>query len=96
MLGQQKLVELRKYASDQLGKKFSMQDFHYQTLSQGSAPEAFLDKHIKKYVKCVLGKLEGKQCDLILKPTRSTSGTGSHVTPDEDKGPPVPPKRHYI
>ena len=90
MLGQQKLVQLRDYAKAKLNAKFNIQDFHYQILSQGSAPEAYLTKHVKKYVQCSLGKLKGPTCDAILKPpNRSISQTV------ETEGPPKPPRRHY-
>ena len=90
MLGQQKLVELRNSAKEQLKDKFSIQDFHYQVLSQGSAPEAYLAKHVDKYVKCTLGDLTGSTCDVILKPPKK-----SNVQTVERVGPPKPPKRHH-
>ena len=90
MLGQQKLVQLREYAKAQLKAKFNIQDFHYQILSQGSAPEGYLTKHVKKYVQCSLGKLKGPTCDVILKPPKRSSSQTV-----ETKGPPKPPKIHY-
>ena len=93
MLGQQKLVQLREDAKSRLAGKFSIQDFHYQVLSQGSAPEAYLVKHVEKYVKCTLGDLEGEQCDVILKTSKSTQTSRPKVQRD------VPPKsqrRHYF
>ena len=90
MLGQQKLVQLREYAKQKLNETFNIQDFHYQVLSQGAAPEAYLQKHVTKYVQCTLGKLNGTTCDVILKPPKKTV-TQSNV----DEGPPQPPKRHY-
>ena len=90
MLGQQRLVQLRDYAKTQLNNKFNIQDFHYQILSQGSAPEAYLAKHVEKYVKCSLGTLTGATCDVILKPPKK-----SNSQTVQKEGPPKPPKRHY-
>ena len=75
MLGQQKLVQLREYAKSKLNESFSIQDFHYQVLSQGSAPEAYLVKHVEKYVQCTLGKLKGATCDVILKRVKQVSSS---------------------
>ena len=90
MLGQQKLVQLREYAKAQLNSTFNIQDFHYQVLSQGSAPEAYIAKHIEKYVKCSLGELKGPTCDVILKPPKRSNGRTV-----EKEGPPKPSRRHY-
>merc|ERR1712079_343083 len=38
MIGQVKIIQLREYAKKELGTKFSLKDFHYHILSQGSAP----------------------------------------------------------
>ncbi|XP_046857657.1 uncharacterized protein LOC124451071 isoform X1 [Xenia sp. Carnegie-2017] len=92
MLGQQKLVELRNYAKKQLNDTFKIQEFHYQVLSQGSAPEAYLNKHVKKFVQCKLGKLTGKTCDVILKPPKKSNSP--QVVDDYES--PQPPRTHYI
>lgn len=93
MLGQQKLIQLRNYTKSKLGEKFSIQDFHYQILSHGSAPEAFIEKHVEKYVNCSLGNLKGEQCDVILNPPKRTGKSDRRT---EREGPPKPPKRHYL
>ena len=91
MLGQQTLVRLRNSSNAELKDKFSIPDFHYQVLSQGSAPEAYLVKHVDKYVKCTLGNLTGSICDVILKPSKKTN-----VQTMEKERPPKPPKWHYF
>ena len=93
MLGQQKLVQLRGNAKSRLAKKFNIQDFHYQVLSQGSAPEAYLAKHVEKYIKCTLGDLKGEQCNVILKTSKSTQTPSPEVERDV---PPKPQRRHYL
>ena len=35
-------------------KRFSMKDFHYQVLSQGSSPLTHLESHMKKFADCVI------------------------------------------
>jgi hypothetical protein len=90
MLGQQRLVQLRDEAKTKLNNTFNLQEFHYQVLSQGSAPEAYLTKHIDKYVKCSLGELKGATCDVILEPPKKSN---SKIV--EKEGPPTPPRRHY-
>ncbi|XP_028402716.1 uncharacterized protein LOC114525533 [Dendronephthya gigantea] len=69
-LGQQKIVEMREYCERKLEAKFNLQDFHYQILSIGSAPESYIDKHIKKYVKCLDDEEESDEdeCNEILYP----------------------------
>ena len=67
-LGQQKIIQIREYCEQELGEKFDLREFHYQLLSTGSAPEQYIDKHIKQYVKCVLDEdsLDQDVCDYIL------------------------------
>ena len=69
-LGQQKIVEMREYCERELKGKFNVRDFHYQILSIGSAPESYIDKHIKKYVKCLTDEEPDEdECNDILYPT---------------------------
>jgi len=69
MIGQLDIMKAREYAKDKLGDKFSLREFHYQVLSQGSSPLAYLSDHVKKYVACVNDNTtEG--CDVILTPPK--------------------------
>ncbi|XP_044163638.1 uncharacterized protein LOC122947990 [Acropora millepora] len=74
MIGQLKIMELRDYATKELGDKFNLKDFHFYLLVQGSAPLSFLEESIREYVQCTKdSKLEG--CYEVLNP----------VVPDEEK-----------
>ena len=66
MLGRLEIIRMRKKAERELGKHFNIRDFHYQLLSQGSAPIAYLRSHIDRYIRCVKKELTGEICDLIL------------------------------
>ncbi|KAL9986423.1 hypothetical protein ACROYT_G000570 [Oculina patagonica] len=69
MVGQLEIMKARKYSKDNLGDKFSLRDFHYQVLAQGSSPLAYLSDHVAKYVACVKDNtIEG--CDVILNPPK--------------------------
>ena len=75
MIGQLDIWSFRNKTQEKLGDKFSLKDFHYQALSQGSSPLTYLQSHIDKYITCTLNpKKEG--CNLILNPIRS-SGSGA-------------------
>ncbi|KAK3727918.1 hypothetical protein QZH41_016368 [Actinostola sp. cb2023] len=52
MIGEMMISKLRRYAEAKLGNKFDLRDFHFQVLSQGSAPLSFLISHIEQYVTC--------------------------------------------
>ena len=95
MLGQQKLMQLREYCKNKLGDKFNIREFHYQVLSQGSAPESYLDKHVKKYVKCIQGELKGENCNIILNPQKQEPGSDSEPRMDVDL-PLQPSRQHYV
>lgn len=71
-LGQQKIIEMRKYCEQKLEDKFDLPDFHYQILSVGPSTEKYIDKHIKQYVKCVLDDTDNELCDYILYPMRKS------------------------
>ena len=83
MLGRLELINMRKKAEKELGKRFNIRDFHYQVLSQGSAPITFLRGHIDRYVRCVKGELKGEICDLIL--MRSEEDEGDKEQEEEDE-----------
>ncbi|XP_031564576.1 uncharacterized protein LOC116299978 [Actinia tenebrosa] len=78
MIGQLTITKLRRYATDKLGEKFVLKDFHYQVLSQGSAPLSFLINHIEHYVKCKLNTNE-PGCEYILSPPSPSSKHISYV-----------------
>lgn len=72
MIGRLAILQAREKATSALGKDFSLKDFHYQILSQGSSPLAYLQDHIKTFVECV--KEPDKQgCDDILNPPESSA-----------------------
>lgn len=69
MVGRLGILKARDHATKNLGKNFTLKDFHYQVLSQGSSPLAFLQEHIEKYVDCAKQpSTEG--CSIILKPPK--------------------------
>ncbi|XP_068748355.1 uncharacterized protein [Montipora capricornis] len=94
MLGRLALIQLRNKTEAALGKKFSLQDFHYQVLSQGSAPLSFLQSHIDRYIKCATGVLDKDECTYILQPMKTVK-TAKAKTPVREM-PPTPARRHYI
>ena len=67
MIGQLKILELRKYATKELGDDFNLKDFHFYLLAQGSAPISFLEDSIHEYVRCAKEK-EQEGCDAVLNP----------------------------
>ena len=95
MLGRLELINMRKKAEKALGKAFSLQDFHYQVLAQGSAPLSFLKSHVDKYINCKTGAAEGEQCDYILKVKKSDQKGGARKQP-RGSLPPRPIKVHYV
>jgi len=57
-IGQLKILELRKYAQDQLGNKFDVRAFHDEILNAGALPLDGLDSSIRSWVanrKVVIG-----------------------------------------
>ena len=90
MLGRLALMQMRNKTERALGKTFSLQDFHYQVLSQGSAPLSFLQSHIDRYIKCATGVLGEEECSYVLEPIKYAKTTFVQK---------MPPKReriHYI
>ncbi|XP_001632923.2 uncharacterized protein LOC5512641 isoform X1 [Nematostella vectensis] len=79
MIGQQQIVQLRQYAEKELGKDFSLKEFHYQLLSQGSSPLSHLKNSIERYVSCAKDKTISGCSDVLDPPKRRTR-------PTEDKG----------
>lgn len=74
MIGQLKIIELREFATRELGNNFNLKDFHFYLLAQGSAPPSYLEESIHEYVRCAKDqKQEG--CDDVLNP----------VAPEEDQ-----------
>lgn len=94
MLGRLALIELRKKTEKALGEKFSLQDFHYQVLSQGSAPLSFLQSHIDRYIKCKTGTLGKEDCSYVLNPVKSVKTASAETS--TKKMPPKPERVHYI
>ncbi|KAL9986418.1 hypothetical protein ACROYT_G000565 [Oculina patagonica] len=93
MIGQLEIKKARKYSKDNLKDDFSLRDFHYQVLAQGSSPLAYLTDHVKKYVACVKDK--GKEgCDVILNPPKKTE---AKKRTKADRWPMIPkPIEHHI
>ncbi|KXJ27498.1 uncharacterized protein LOC110235879 [Exaiptasia diaphana] len=78
MIGQRLLLKIREYAKKELGSKFDLKDFHFQVLSQGTAPLSYFEDHIKKYVECA--KSPSGDCQSLLNPPKPTA---SKVMDDE-------------
>jgi hypothetical protein len=97
MLGRLALIKLRKKAEKELGSKFSLKDFHYQVLKQGSAPLEFLNSHIGRYIKCVKGILDNNACQYIFPPKQNSVAASNNI--DQVKIQQFPPRRvhnHYV
>ena len=67
MIGQLKIIDLREYATKELGDKFDLKDFHFYLLAQGSAPLSYLEESIQEYVRCAKDK-DQEGCDDVLNP----------------------------
>lgn len=50
-VGELKIKELRKRASEKLGEKFDLREFHNQVLKNGALPLSILEANINKWVK---------------------------------------------
>lgn len=99
MLGKLKLVSMRKQVERALGKSFSLQEFHYQLLSQGSAPLGYLQSHIDKYIDCYTEKIAQELCSDILKYSEGQEDeerVSENELEEEETFPPRPPKRSFI
>jgi uncharacterized protein (DUF885 family) len=53
MIGQLKIIEMRDYARQQLGDKFSLKQFHSVVLDTGTAPLELLQREVERYVHSV-------------------------------------------
>jgi len=71
MIGQLEIKKARSYSKGALGKDFSLRDFHYQVLAQGSSPLAYLSDHVTKFVARFKDKAK-EGCDVILNPPKKT------------------------
>ncbi len=49
-IGEMKIKELRKYATEQLGNRFDIREFHDHVLANGAVPLPILEKQIKDWV----------------------------------------------
>ncbi|RTE87128.1 MULTISPECIES: DUF885 family protein [Gammaproteobacteria] len=49
-IGQLKIAELRALAEEELGESFSLRDFHYEVLRNGSLPLAILEQQIIRWI----------------------------------------------
>ena len=99
MIGKLALVNMRTKVENALGKSFSLRDFHYHLLSQGSAPLGYLLSHIDKYIDCEKKKLEQKYCADILRYSDEPDSEEQLLkndVEDEENYPPRPPQRSYI
>lgn len=74
MIGQLKIIELRDYATKELGNDFNLKDFHFHLLAQGSAPLSYLEESIHEYVRCTKDKGQ-EGCEDVL----------NHVAPEDDQ-----------
>eukprot|EP00794_Sanderia_malayensis_P009553 gene9553-10540_t len=85
MIGQLDIWKYRNDTQNALGDKFSLKEFHFQTLSQGSSPLSYLESHLKKYTAC---KLDPKKagCKAILDPKKPmvTSSASAKASFHED------------
>lgn len=96
MIGQ---LDIWKYRNDTqafLGKDFSLKEFHFQALSQGSSPLSYLESHLKRYRACKKSpKKEG--CSAILNPTEpATASAAVKTTSDVDLDLIRPRRVHHI
>ncbi|XP_015757731.1 PREDICTED: uncharacterized protein LOC107337124 [Acropora digitifera] len=99
MLGKLALDKMRQKVEKALGNRFTLRDFHYQLLSQGSAPLDYLDSHIDKYIDCVTGKLRGEACSDILRHSDEDEDYTDAPLMDfqhEENNPPPRPTQKYI
>lgn len=83
MIGQLHIMKLREYAKKELGKKFSLKDFHYHILYQGSAPLGHLEDSIRRYVSCVKNP-DKEGCDIVLNPRTKWANADSRETGASD------------
>ena len=49
-MGELKITELRRWASQELGDKFDLREFHDAVLLQGAVPLDQLERQVQEYV----------------------------------------------
>ena len=100
MLGKVALVNMRNNVEKALGNDFSLPEFHYQLLSQGSAPLSYLQSHIDKYIDCHTKKIKRELCSDILKYSKGEEEEEESESMDfaheDEMLPPRPPQRSYV
>ena len=74
LIGQLDIWRLRNHTRGKLKERFSLKEFHYQILSQGSSPLAFLQSHIDRYIQCKLGKTK-EFCEVITSTSQRRTRT---------------------
>lgn len=95
MIGQLDIWRYKNETQKELGDLFSLKEFHFQALSQGSSPLSYLESHLKKYRKCKKSpKMEG--CNAILNPKKSTSSSRTAEENKEELDLIRPDKVHYL
>ena len=67
MIGQLRILKLRRRAEKELGEAFNLKDFHLHLLYQGSAPLSYLEQSIDEYIDCTKHK-EKAGCREVLDP----------------------------
>ena len=87
-------MQLRNKTKEALGKNFNLKDFHYQVLSQGSAPLSFLQSYIDRYIKGMKKELGNEECSYVLKPVKPDKTAKAEVSAKQM--PPMIEKRHYV
>ncbi|XP_020631918.1 uncharacterized protein LOC110068847 [Orbicella faveolata] len=99
MIGQLKIIELREYATKELGDDFDLKDFHFYLLAQGSAPLSYLEESVHEYVRCTKDK-EQEGCEDVLNPVAPEEERVSEFVGviGEESYQPVekPPREDYI
>ena len=99
MLGRLALVNMRKKVEEALLDDFSLPEFHYQLLSQGSAPLSYLQSYIDKYIDCFKEKIEQKLCSDIVKYSGEDEEEESELMDfvhQKENLPPRPSQRIYV
>ena len=97
MIGQLDIWKYRNETEQELGKLYSLKEFHFQALSQGSSPLSYLESHLKKFRDCKKNpKKEG--CPAILDPPKSSyKSTGAAAKVEKEELDLVkPPITHHM
>ena len=98
MLGKLAIVNMRNKVEKALGDYFSLPEFHYHLLSQGSAPLSYLNSHMDKYIDCSKGKIKGERCSEILRYSQGEEEESESMdfAHEDENLPPRPPLRSYV